>query len=136
MKLFLDTYRIAHADHVEDLVQELSANSEVRNNSSRDQQYSVLFDQDHSSHDTWIFPTIQMGPLTIDHDLKVTARVIQDAPAQSRLYLTSPYFNFTDKYTQLMLESRADIQIIVASPEVRCLTREIYRLTCHMSLTT
>jgi CDP-diacylglycerol--glycerol-3-phosphate 3-phosphatidyltransferase len=119
MKLFLDAYRIARADRAEQLVEEvtLSASSEVRNNSPRDEHYSVLIDQEHSAHDTWIFPTIQMGPLTIDHDLKVTARVIQDAPSNARLYLTSPYFNFTDKYTQLMLESRADIQIIVASPE-------------------
>lgn len=131
MKLFLDTYRITHADHAEQLVEEvtLSASSEVRNNSSRDQHYSVLIDQEHGAHDTWIFPTIQMGPLTIDHDFKVTARVIQGAPPQSRLYLTSPYFNFTDKYTQLMLESRADIQIVVASPEVRCLTRVNMSLT-------
>ena len=132
MKLFLDTYRIARATQVEELVDEvtLTASSEVRNNSSPDQSYSVLIDEDHGTHNTWIFPTIQMGPLTIDHDLKVTAHVIQCAPPQARLFLTSPYFNFTDKYTQLMLESRADIQIIVASPEVRTMTLVNTSLTC------
>jgi CDP-diacylglycerol--glycerol-3-phosphate 3-phosphatidyltransferase len=124
MKLFTDSYRIARASHVEDLVAEVTLihSAEQRNNAPRDQDFSVLIDPEHAAHDTWVFPTIQIGPLAIDQDLKVTAHVIQHAAESARLYLTSPYFNFTDLYTQLMLEARADMQIIVASPEVRPLT--------------
>lgn len=68
--------------------------------------------------DTWIFPTVQIGPSKIDYDRLITKEIFKNTPPDSSLYLTSPYFNFTDEYQQLILENKANnIEIIVASPQ-------------------
>lgn len=67
-----------------------------------------------SKEDTWIFPTIQMGTFSIRQDEKVTRYLLGDrsiAPGPDdmkdyKLYLSSPYFNMTENYTQLVLNNR------------------------------
>jgi hypothetical protein len=70
------------------------------------------------NRDTWIFPTLQMGPLGIDHDSTVTSYILENAPRESILHITSPYFNFSENYSNLILKSSSYVKVIVASPEV------------------
>ncbi|XP_051792511.1 CDP-diacylglycerol--glycerol-3-phosphate 3-phosphatidyltransferase, mitochondrial isoform X2 [Erpetoichthys calabaricus] len=68
--------------------------------------------------DTWIFPLIQMKPFGIRLDERVTKRLLVEAADDSRVYLTSGYFNLTHAYMDLVLGTRADYHILMASPEV------------------
>lgn len=68
--------------------------------------------------DTWLFPTIQIGPVGIDHDSKVTSYILQNAPPESTLHITSPYFNFSENYSDLILNGSSFVDVIVASPQV------------------
>eukprot|EP01133_Synstelium_polycarpum_P000453 gene453-541_t len=65
---------------------------------------------------SWIFPTIQMGPFSIRHDEVVTSHIFENIPASSKLYITSPYFNLTSNYLELILQGRPKLDIITCSP--------------------
>ncbi|RXN02186.1 CDP-diacylglycerol--glycerol-3-phosphate 3-phosphatidyltransferase, mitochondrial [Acipenser ruthenus] len=68
--------------------------------------------------DTLVFPLVQMKPLGIRLDEMVTKRLLTEAGDDSRVFLTSGYFNLTRAYMELVLGTRADYRILLASPEV------------------
>ncbi|XP_036268155.1 CDP-diacylglycerol--glycerol-3-phosphate 3-phosphatidyltransferase, mitochondrial isoform X2 [Pipistrellus kuhlii] len=68
--------------------------------------------------DTWIYPLVQMKPFEIQIDEAVTATLLTEAECGARVYLTTGYFNLTQAYMDLVLGTRAEYQILLASPEV------------------
>ncbi|EFA82052.1 phosphatidylglycerophosphate synthase 1 [Heterostelium album PN500] len=79
------------------------------------QSLSSPFDAPTKS--TWIFPTIQMGPFNIRHDEVLTSYIFENVPADSKFYITSPYFNLTKNYLNLILSGKPQLDIITCSPE-------------------
>jgi CDP-diacylglycerol--glycerol-3-phosphate 3-phosphatidyltransferase len=76
----------------------------------------------HAKGDTWLLPLVQIGPFGIrqdEHVLQALLRLLHEKNApQWRAHLTSGYFNFTDSYQQLILDSNSPTTIITASAEV------------------
>lgn len=73
-----------------------------------------------SENDTWIFPTIQLGQCDFNHDRDVTNAILSHSPSKNgqTIYMTSPYFNFTEEYKKSLLKgSNNKKNIIVASPQ-------------------
>lgn len=70
------------------------------------------------SLDTWIYPLIQMRPFAIRTDELVTASLLTEAEHGARICLTTGYFNLTQAYMDLVLGTRAEYRILLASPEV------------------
>ncbi|XP_062031632.1 CDP-diacylglycerol--glycerol-3-phosphate 3-phosphatidyltransferase, mitochondrial [Lepus europaeus] len=68
--------------------------------------------------DTWIYPLVQMKPFEIQIDEIVTETLLTEAERGARVYLTTGYFNLTQAYMDLVLGTRAEYQILLASPEV------------------
>ncbi|XP_053766756.1 CDP-diacylglycerol--glycerol-3-phosphate 3-phosphatidyltransferase, mitochondrial isoform X3 [Desmodus rotundus] len=68
--------------------------------------------------DTWIYPLIQMKPFEIQIDELVTETLLTEAERGARVFLTTGYFNLTQAYMDLVLGTRAEYQILLASPEV------------------
>ncbi|KFQ25273.1 hypothetical protein N331_07293, partial [Merops nubicus] len=68
--------------------------------------------------DTWIYPLIQMKPFGIRIDEVVTETLLTEAERDARIYLTTGYFNLTQAYMDLILGTRAQYRILLASPEV------------------
>ncbi|XP_071968676.1 CDP-diacylglycerol--glycerol-3-phosphate 3-phosphatidyltransferase, mitochondrial [Engystomops pustulosus] len=68
--------------------------------------------------DTWVYPLIQMKPFRIQIDELVTETLLTEAERGDRLHLTTGYFNLTQGYMDLVLGTRADYNILLASPEV------------------
>ncbi|XP_006869716.1 PREDICTED: CDP-diacylglycerol--glycerol-3-phosphate 3-phosphatidyltransferase, mitochondrial [Chrysochloris asiatica] len=68
--------------------------------------------------DTWIYPLIQMKPFEIQIDEIVTETLLTEAERGARVYLTTGYFNLTQAYMDLVLGTRAEYHILLASPEV------------------
>jgi len=78
--------------------------------------------------DTVIFPVIQMGPLCIRQDEFATFTVLDAISRQGnnedmfwRVFFTSGYFNFTQKYKEKILNAMTKFQLLAASPEVFCI---------------
>eukprot|EP01127_Copromyxa_protea_P011489 TRINITY_DN2887_c0_g1_i2.p1 TRINITY_DN2887_c0_g1~~TRINITY_DN2887_c0_g1_i2.p1 ORF type:complete len:352 (-),score=56.92 TRINITY_DN2887_c0_g1_i2:25-1080(-) len=80
---------------------------------------------------TWIFPTVQAGPLGIMQDSDITKHILDVYPngALPDMTLTSPYFNLTSEYQKSLLDTHTKIsessshekdipgtKIIVAAP--------------------
>ncbi|KFW05134.1 hypothetical protein N326_04968, partial [Eurypyga helias] len=68
--------------------------------------------------DTWVYPLIQMKPFGIQIDEMVTETLLTEAERDARIYLTTGYFNLTQAYMDLVLGTRAEYRILLASPEV------------------
>lgn len=68
--------------------------------------------------DTWIYPLIQMKSFEIQIDEIVTETLLTEAERGAKVYLTTGYFNLTQTYMDLVLGTRAEYQILLASPEV------------------
>ncbi|XP_031210781.1 CDP-diacylglycerol--glycerol-3-phosphate 3-phosphatidyltransferase, mitochondrial isoform X3 [Mastomys coucha] len=68
--------------------------------------------------DTWIYPLIQMKPFEIQIDEMVTETLLTEAERGAKVFLTTGYFNLTQAYMDLVLGTRAEYQILLASPEV------------------
>jgi CDP-diacylglycerol--glycerol-3-phosphate 3-phosphatidyltransferase len=70
-------------------------------------------------HDTWLFPTVQMGFLGLRHDENIARNLLRSMAASPSLVMdiTSGYTNFTNKYTRLISESTGQISVICASPQ-------------------
>lgn len=67
--------------------------------------------------DTWIFPLIEMGQLCIHHDSVVTENIIAKAVPESRINLTTGYFNLTQTYMDtLATKCLANCDILMAHP--------------------
>ena len=54
--------------------------------------------------DTWIFPSIQMGPFDVRHDCDVTERLLKAGPQGSRYKFATGYFNLTKEYKDIILD--------------------------------
>jgi len=66
---------------------------------------------------TWIFPLLQMGPLGIIHDEIITSYLLRSVQPGSICYISSPYFNLTQRYAKLILNGTGNIEIITADPK-------------------
>lgn len=72
----------------------------------------------NADHDTWIFPSLQMGPIGIDHDCRLTRRFLQSGASGAIFKFATGYFNLTKEYQNVMLdESKSTYDIIMAHPE-------------------
>ena len=58
---------------------------------------------DKSDCDTWIFPSIQMGTLGINHDSELTTRLLEKAPEDSTFKFGTGYFNLTQEYLHVIM---------------------------------
>ena len=67
--------------------------------------------------DTLVFPTIQFGFIGMKQDEQVTTKLFESFPLGSYVCFTSGYFNITDIYSNKILQSLADFDIIIASPD-------------------
>lgn len=71
------------------------------------------------SHDTWIFPFVQMGQLNIFMDNVVTRQILENIPQNAELCLATGYFNLTQDYMNSLVEaSQPNIHILMAHPLV------------------
>lgn len=71
------------------------------------------------SHDTWIFPFVQMGQLSIYMDNLLTRQILEKVPQNAELCLATGYFNLTQDYMDSLLEaSQPNIHILMAHPLV------------------
>jgi CDP-diacylglycerol--glycerol-3-phosphate 3-phosphatidyltransferase len=70
--------------------------------------------------DTWVFPTVQMGPLGIRQDEEILLWLLKQMPKGTDIHLSSPYFNLTPAYEAALLEAANDknVHILTASPKV------------------
>lgn len=78
-----------------------------------------------ASFDTTLYPLIQMGPLGVRQDERVTLDVLNhvlhatEQDGNSKAFITSGYFNFENRYSKTIINSKAaDVCLIAASPEV------------------
>ena len=55
--------------------------------------------------DTWIFPSIQMGPFDVRHDSDLTERFLRSGAEGSKFKFATGYFNLTKDYKQIMLNA-------------------------------
>ncbi|KAF9960745.1 CDP-diacylglycerol--glycerol-3-phosphate 3-phosphatidyltransferase [Mortierella alpina] len=76
------------------------------------------------SYDTTLFPLVQMGPFGLRQDERVTLSVLdhvlhsKEQEGQSKVFITSGYFNFERRYSQAIINTKAaDVCLIAASPE-------------------
>lgn len=74
--------------------------------------------------DTWVFPTVQMGPLGIRQDEAALLWLLTQLPSGSDMHLSSPYSNLTPEYEDAILEAARDkyVHVLTASPKVPILT--------------
>uniref|UniRef100_H2YAE0 CDP-diacylglycerol--glycerol-3-phosphate 3-phosphatidyltransferase n=1 Tax=Ciona savignyi TaxID=51511 RepID=H2YAE0_CIOSA len=88
-------------------------------NSVKSVNSSGSFSSNKSSKacDTYIFPSLQLGCVGINQDENLTKKLLCSFPESSRTYFTSGYFNITENYSQLILNSRSKFDILVASPD-------------------
>ncbi|OAQ36411.1 phospholipase D/nuclease [Linnemannia elongata AG-77] len=77
-----------------------------------------------ASYDTTLHPLIQMGPLGIRQDERVTLSVLdhilhdQELEGSAKVFITSGYFNFEKRYSQSIIHTKAaNVGLIAASPE-------------------
>jgi len=69
--------------------------------------------------DTVVYPLVQMGPMNVTVDEKVTSKLFRSAPPTATLYLASGYFNLTNSYRRSIVDQcRATFEILTAAPEV------------------
>lgn len=70
--------------------------------------------------DTWVFPTVQMGPLGIQQDEQAMLWLLKQLPGGTDMHLSSPYFNLTPAYEDAILEAAREksVHILTASPKV------------------
>ena len=58
---------------------------------------------DSQAEDTWIFPSIQMGPFDIQHDSHLTQRFLQSGVQGALFKMSTGYFNLTNTYQNVIL---------------------------------
>lgn len=67
--------------------------------------------------DTWVFPFIEMGQLGIHHDSIVTENLFIRAISNSRINLTTGYFNLTQSYMDtIAMKCLSNLDILMAHP--------------------
>ncbi|KAN0035835.1 hypothetical protein ACTA71_005126 [Dictyostelium dimigraforme] len=89
------------------------------NNNNNNKSVDSPFDCNNINNEetTWIFPTIQMGPFNIRQDEVVTSHIFESVPMDSKFFITSPYFNLTENYLNLILTGKPKLDIITCSPQ-------------------
>lgn len=112
--------RTKHLDDSTDFKDSSKSNgdNELNCNQSNRETGEILPNIGRRKVDTWIYPLVQMGPLGICVDQKVTAGILENLDEGSRLHLASGYFNLTQQYKAIILRSRAKCEILLASPQV------------------
>jgi CDP-diacylglycerol--glycerol-3-phosphate 3-phosphatidyltransferase len=73
-------------------------------------------EEEDASIDTWAFPTIQFTPIDVTHDEQVLSEFIADLPAGSRLQIASGYLNFPPFLEDLLVKSRAHLDVLLSAP--------------------
>lgn len=82
-------------------------------------------------YDTVIYPIVQMAPLGIRQDERATLRVLDIIHEHGKsvtskdywqVYLTSGYFNFTQRYKEMILRTAAKFEFLTASPKVKIIS--------------
>jgi len=69
--------------------------------------------------DTVVYPLVQLGPVNVTVDERVTSRLFRCAPLGAVLYLASGYFNLTNSYRRSIVDQcTATFKILTAAPEV------------------
>lgn len=72
-----------------------------------------------SDHDSWVFPLLELPPLSVHQDSKVTQRLLEGAEQGCSLTLSTGYFNLTDQYVDTILQkTTARFRILMAHPKV------------------
>lgn len=67
--------------------------------------------------DTWIFPLVEMGQLKVHHDSIVTENLFLNAVPDSRINLTTGYFNLTQTYMNtIATKCQAAFDVLMAHP--------------------
>ncbi|KAM9946225.1 hypothetical protein ACTFIT_004527 [Dictyostelium discoideum] len=97
----------------------LKSHSYYPSNSNSNSSVDSPFDCNNinNGETTWIFPTIQMGPFNIRQDEVVTSHIFESVPNDSKFFITSPYFNLTENYLNLILTGKPKLDIITCSPQ-------------------
>ncbi|KAF9930467.1 hypothetical protein FBU30_000437 [Linnemannia zychae] len=77
-----------------------------------------------ATYDTTLYPLLQMGPLDIRQDERVTLSVLdhvlhdKELDGSAKVFITSGYFNFEKRYSQSIIHTKAaNVGLIAASPE-------------------
>jgi len=122
------------------LVQPTSSTSSHSSSTSASFSSSLRSATD-SNHDTWIFPTLQMGSLNVTHDEMLTCSLLQLCSAEGRnrsqpavasttssnpptaasqsppltLDIATGYMNLTDRYVRHLLRTMTPIRFIAAA---------------------
>uniref|UniRef100_U3IWT6 CDP-diacylglycerol--glycerol-3-phosphate 3-phosphatidyltransferase n=2 Tax=Anas platyrhynchos TaxID=8839 RepID=U3IWT6_ANAPP len=111
----------------QELLHAKTFHSSQQSNSLLSQQGSQASGDLKPEPDTWIYPLIQMKPFGIQIDEMVTETLLTEAERDARIYLTTGYFNLTQAYMDLILGTRAEYRILLASPEERVQLQEYSR---------
>ncbi|GAQ88412.1 Phosphatidylglycerolphosphate synthase [Klebsormidium nitens] len=74
---------------------------------------------DRTAADTWVLPTVQMGPLGVRQDERATLSFFRRLPRHSLVHLASAYFNLAAPYEEALLEALHEslrVKIVTAAP--------------------
>ena len=75
------------------------------------------FEQSRKGQDTWIFPSIQMGPFGINHDGELTTKFLRSGAQGSTFKFATGYFNLTRNYQNVIIgSSKASFESLCAHP--------------------
>lgn len=78
----------------------------------------LQLEEDQERADTWIFPSIQMGPFNVRHDSCLTTRFLQSGAPGAKFKFATGYFNLTNDYQNVILNtSQSHFDILSASPK-------------------
>ena len=68
--------------------------------------------------DTWIFPSVQMGSMGINHDSELTTKLLESAPENSTFKFGTGYFNLTQEYLHVIMHKSKAKFDLVSLPEL------------------
>lgn len=100
---------------LEDFTKESHA---VINNFLEEQiEKNQLSETEKSKFDTWIFPSVQMGPLGIRQDSEITMKVLKSGEENGKFVFGSGYFNLTEEYLHEVLNGASNFDLLMAHPK-------------------
>jgi len=100
----LKDFKQESGDLINDFIKEESKNNSMK-------------ESDFDKYDTWIFPTIQMGPLNITQDSRITVDILRSGSEGGRFTFGSGYFNLTQEYLEEILhKSESEYDLLMAHP--------------------
>ena len=71
-----------------------------------------------SSHDTIVYPLMQMGQYGIRQEEQVMAKLLEECEHGDHVHLASGYFNLPKIYMNAMLRNTGSFSVLSASPQV------------------